>query len=151
MNVFQKFSAAAVTPVAILTPATSVTSPDLHTHDLCTFLQESCLVLYLMPYCEMFLFLQYLSPQEMSQKSKSFKALQITSAPLKGPKFSCRFTRLMDTWSPFVFTNTRTTLASLPHLSPTNQVIQVSTEFTLNNVFLFFVFSPSQTASYCLL
>ena len=138
VNLFQKFSAAAMAPVVILTPTTSITSPDLHTHDLDTFLQDSYLVLYLMPYCEMFLFLQYLSPQEMSQKSKSFKALQITSAPLKGPKFSCRFTRLMDTLATFCFTNTRTALALLPHLSPTNQVSQVSTEFTQNNVFFFF-------------
>lgn len=56
-------------PVVILTPATAITSPDLHTHDLHTFLQDSYLVLYFLPYCKMFLFLQYLSSQEMSQKA----------------------------------------------------------------------------------
>lgn len=35
-------------------------------------------------------------------------------------------------WWPFVVTNTRT---ALPHVSPTNQVSQVSTEFTLNYIF----------------
>lgn len=84
MNLIHKFSAAAMAPVVILTPTISITSPD----DLYTFLQDSYLVLYLLPYCEMFLFLQYLSPQEMSQKSKSFKALQITSAPLKVPNLA---------------------------------------------------------------